>query len=611
MQSRSGLGAWASSLLRLIIAFVLCSPLALAINPEDLLEPDKAFRFSARAVEGGQVEVSYRIAPGYYLYRDRFKFEAEPPSVVLGAAQFPAGQIHEDKFFGRQEIYRGELRILVPASGGERFRLVVTSQGCADAGICYVPHRQTAAINLSDTTGKTGPSLRDRLEAAAPQADAGGSGVRWGLDASDIDIARLLEESSFWLVIGSFFVFGLLLSFTPCMLPMIPILSGIIVGQGGGGDKRRALILSIAYVLGMALAYAAAGMTAAWSGSLLAAALQNAAVLIGFALVFVVLALSMFGLFELQLPGFIRHRLHDAHQQLSGGRIASVAAMGLFSAIIVSPCVAAPLAGALLYISQSRDLVLGGTALFVMALGMGVPLVVMGVSEGAFLPRTGHWMKLIRQFFGLLLLAVAVWIISPLVSVSLQMGAWGSMLIVMALLLKAIDPLPARAGTAPRVAKALGLIVLLAGTAMLVGVMTGSRDPLRPLHHLFSESAGEAAPLRFERVNSIAELDARLKTAGQPVMLDFYADWCVTCKEMERYTFTDVRVQERLGNVLLLQADVTANTEAHRALLKRFRLFGPPGIVFFDADGREVPGLRVIGYQSAETFLRSLDRLPR
>jgi thioredoxin:protein disulfide reductase len=314
----------------------------------------------------------------------------------------------------------------------------------------------------------------------------------------------------------------------------VPILSGIIVGEGRSLGKLRALLLSLSYVLGMAVAYAVAGVAAAWSGTILAAALQNAWVLGAFALVFVALALSMFGVYELQLPGFLRHPLSAASGKLPGGKLASVAGMGVLSAVIVSPCVAAPLAGALLYISQTRDVALGGAALFAMALGMGIPLLVVGVSEGALLPKAGPWMVRVKQVFGVLLLAVAVWIVWPV---------------------------------------------------------------LRP-------TGGSTA---FARVNSIAELEQKLQVPGRPVMLDFYADWCVSCKEMETFTFSDARVKPRLDGMLLLQADVTANTAAHKALLKRFHLFGPPGIIFFDAQGREVEGLRVIGYQNAERFLKTLE----
>ncbi|HUK04021.1 MAG TPA: protein-disulfide reductase DsbD [Burkholderiales bacterium] len=494
-----------------------------AVNPSDLLEPEKAFRMSVRPLDAGAVEVRFDIAEGYYLYRERFRFAlAQGSAAKLGAPQFPSGIRKKDEFFGDVEIYRKQVAIRLPVEGSAgALELTVTSQGCADVGVCYVPMDSKARIQLA---GYAPPP------AGAPAAPA----PEFTLQVSDFEVARLFHSGGPLLVLASFLGFGLLLAFTPCMLPMIPILSGIIVGEGRELGKLRALLLSLAYVLGMAITYAVAGVVAAWSGTMLAAALQNAWVLGAFALVFVALALSMFGLYDLQLPGFLHHRLHAAHGRLRGGRIASVAAMGALSAIIVSPCVAAPLAGALLYIGQTRDVALGGSALFSMALGMGIPLLVIGVSEGALLPRSGPWMLRVKQVFGVLLIAVAVWIVWPVLR-------------------------PANGGTA------------------------------------------------FVRVGSVADLEQKLQSPGRPVMLDFYADWCVSCKEMEAFTFSEAQVKPRLDRMLLLQADVTGNTDEHKALLKRFHLFGPPGIIFFDAQGRELEGLRVIGFQSAERFLKTLD----
>ena len=507
----------------LLLVLMLFAGGAHAVNPADLLEPEKAFRMSTRALDANTVEVRFDIAEGYYMYRERFRFALAPGSTArLGAPQFPPGARKKDEFFGEVEIYRKQVAIRLPVEGAAGpLDLTVTSQGCADVGVCYVPMDSKARVQLA---------AFEPPPAGAPVATA----PEFTLQLSDLEVVRLFQSGGPLLVLASFLGFGLLLAFTPCMLPMIPILSGIIVGEGRELGKLRALLLSLAYVLGMALTYAAAGVIAAWSGTLLAAALQNAWVLGAFALVFAALSLSMFGFYDLQLPGFLHHRLHAAHGRLRGGRIASVAAMGALSAVIVSPCVAAPLAGALLYIGQTRDVALGGSALFSMALGMGLPLLVIGVSEGALLPRTGPWMLRVKQVFGVLLLAVAVWIVWPLLQ-------------------------PARGGTP------------------------------------------------FVRVNSVAELEQKLQPAGRPVMLDFYADWCVSCKEMEAFTFSDARVKARMERMLLLQADVTANSDAHKALLKRFHLFGPPGIVFFDAQGRELEGLRVIGYQNAARFLKTLD----
>jgi thiol:disulfide interchange protein DsbD len=580
--------------------FLVCCTLVLAAgsaaaqlfgNPQELLEPEKAFRFSAQSIPGG-VEVRFAIAEGYYMYRDKFRFAAEGnPAVQLGAPELPAGARHKDEFFGEVETYRKAVRIRIPAEGEGRFDLKVISQGCADLGVCYVPMESQASLLLA-----AGTFLSEGPRTVDP-------GPRLSIFASDVDIARLFEGNAL-LVLGGFLLFGLLLTFTPCVLPMIPILSAIIAGEGKALNKWRGLGLSLAYVLGMALAYAAAGVAAGYSGSILAAALQNAWVLGAFALVFVALALSMFGLYELRLPGFLHHHLHSAHQRLRGGRIASVAAMGVLSAVIVSPCVAAPLAGALLYISQTRDVALGGAALFAMALGMGVPLVAVGVSEGALLPKAGAWMQGVRRFFGVLLLAVAIWIVSPVIAPMAQMLAWGALLVGSAVHLRAIDPLPAAAPAWSRLWKGVGIVALVAGVAMLVGAFSGSRDVLRPLAGL--TGGGPLAPLPWVRVASLSDLEGRLKAPGRPVMLDFYADWCVSCKEMEAFTFSDPRVRAQLDRMLLLQADVTANNELDKALLKRFSLFGPPGIIFFDAQGREIKGLRVIGYQDADRFLKTL-----
>ena len=530
----------------------------------DLLEPEQAFRFSARAVDDGAVEVRFAIADGYYLYRDRLRFSAEGKA-QLGQPQLPAGIPHKDEFFGEMPIYRGSVSIRLPVQGEGRFDLKVVSQGCADAGVCYVPMESRAILQLVGAS------------AAIPTEP------RFSLYASDLDIARLLQ-GNLALVLGGFLVLGLLLAFTPCMLPMIPILSGIIAGEGEALNKSRALGLSLIYVFSMALTYALAGIGAAYAGSLLAAYLQNVWVLGAFALIFVALALSMFGLYELRLPGFLHERLYANQGRLQGGRIASVAAMGVFSAIIVSPCVSAPLAGTLLQISRSGDVVLGGAALFALATGMGLPLIAVGVSEGALLPKAGAWMLAVRKFFGVLLLAVALWIIRPLLSATLESLAWGALLVGSAIYLGVLR-------TQSRLWKGVGVITVVAGVALVVSAFTAGDSKSRTA---------------WTRVASIAELDQRLISPGRPVMLDFYADWCVSCKEMEKLTFSDPRVRAELDRMLLLQADVTAANEADRALLKRFSLFGPPGIIFFDSQGREIAGLRVIGYQPPERFLRTL-----
>jgi len=601
-----------SPLVRLLIALAMLAALAApgAARAEEPLPPEEAFRFSAKRLPGGEIEITGKITDGYYLYRHKFGFAADPASIKLGAAQLPPGKEKIDEFFGRVETYRKEVTVRVPvedAGAGGRATLVVTHQGCWDQGVCYPPQEAKVPIVLAalgaGTASDLPPEFSGRPVAGQPR-----------LVSDEAKFSGILESGSLWAVLAFFFGAGLLLTFTPCVLPMIPILSGIIVGEGRVATKRRAFALSVAYVIGMAVTYTAIGIAAALSGQLLSAALQNPWVLGAFAAIFVALALSMFGFYEIQLPAALQSRLNDASNKLSGGHVGAVALMGMLSAAIVSPCVAAPLAGALLYISQTRDVVLGGTALFAMAIGMGVPLVAVGVTEGAFLPKSGHWMKSVKKFFGFLLLGVAVWIVAPVMPAVASMLAWAALLVVGAMYLHALDPLPYEASGYARFWKGVGVLALVAGVALVVGALAGGRDPLQPLAGLRLSDAsievggrsGAPNEVRFERVATLAELDARLKVAAQPVMLDFYADWCVSCKEMERFTFTDAKVRERLAGFTLLQVDVTDNTAEHQALLKRFRLFGPPGIIFFDARGQEIPGLRVIGFQNAERFLESL-----
>jgi thiol:disulfide interchange protein DsbD len=581
---------------RLFLLLMLCAGFAHAAEPE-LLDPEKAFEFSARVAGPDAVEVRYVIAKGYYLYRDKLRFTLEPATLGNGSPQLPPGLVHKDEFFGETRVYRDVVTITLPirsdASTG-RATLTAISQGCADVGVCYVPVEQKAELKLVAAAGAS-----DRSAGSAMPAQG-----------EDAQIADLFQGDA-WLLILSFFGFGLLLSFTPCVLPMVPILSGIIIGQGQKMTRGHSLLLSVAYVLGMAITYTLAGVAAGLSGALLSAALQNPWVLGTFAAVFVALAMSMFGLYELQLPTALQSRLAGASGRLHGGHYAGVFVMGALSALIVGPCVAAPLAGALLYISQSGSAALGGSALFAMALGMGVPLLVVGASAGALLPKTGAWMETVKRFFGVMLLAVAIYLVSPVVPVTAQMLAWAALLIFTGIYLRAIDTLPPAAGGFARISKGVGVIALVAGIAYLVGALSGGRDVLQPLSGLrgASTSAPTGPGVAFQRVANNAELDAAIAAAGgKTLMLDFYADWCVSCKEMERYTFTDPAVQSRLAGMVKIQADVTANTAQHKELLKRFRLFGPPGIVFFDPAGREIQGLRVIGFQSAGKFAAVLDQ---
>ena len=589
--------------MRYLLIFLLALSSSVRGAEPELLEPDQAFRLMARLKDARTIEVNYQIAPGYYLYRDKFRFTLAPADAKAGVPQLPPGKLKRDEFFGEVETYRGHLSIALPfeldAAATPEITLTAQSQGCADVGVCYVPHEQKARLRLAAAGGPAGDASLGQLLGLG-QGAAG---------ADDALIARVFE-SGFWLVVASFFGFGLLLSLTPCVLPMVPILSGIIVGAGHPVTKTRGFLLAAAYVLGMAIAYAIAGVAAGLSGAMLSAVLQNPWVVGAFAAVFVALALAMFGFYELQLPVALQGRIVAASNRLYGGHYAGVFSMGVLSALIIGPCVAAPLAGALLYISQSRDVVLGGSALFALALGMGVPLLAIGASAGALLPKAGPWMETMKRFFGTLLLGVAIFLVSPFLPVAVQMFLWGALLIVTAIYLRVIDPLPIGAHGFQRFSKGIGVLALLAGLVYLVGAFSGGRDILQPLSGFrVTARQGEPSTATFRRVNSPAELDARVHAAaGRVVMLDFYADWCISCKEMERYTFSDERVQARFRDMELLQADVTVNTAEHAALLRRFRLFGPPGIVFFDRDGREIRGLRVIGFQPADRFVAALDQ---
>ncbi len=598
----------------LFFSLILFSLFARAGEPE-LLEPEKAFRLSAQWVDSNNIKVRYQIADGYYLYRDRFQFEVEPEKFSLDKPQMPAGEVHQDQFFGRVETFRSDLIIGLPlrqAGSGQTLTLKAVAQGCADIGVCYTPLEQKVDLKLGATNMSTPPPTNSvaalqtlQAATASPLQKTSASGTP--LDDESSLAANLLRGGSFWLIVASFFGFGLLLSLTPCVFPMIPILSGIIVGQKQTVTKTRGLALSGAYVLGVAVTYAIIGVTAALTGILLSTALQNAWVLGGFALIFVLLALSMFGLYELQLPASLQSKFNAAANRIKGGNLIGAFVMGGLSALILSPCVTAPLVGACIYISQSGDVVLGGASLFVMGLGMGMPLLTVGVSAGALLPKAGPWMEAVNKIFGVVLLGAAIWLISSLIPSQVHLLLWAALLIVCAIYL--IAPLPV-ASAYGKIWKGVGIVALVAGVAFLIGAFTDGQSIFRPL----AQRTGAIKPaqeLKFQRVKNNSELDQAVSHArGRYVMLDFYADWCVSCKEMELFTFSHSEVQARLKDVQLLQADVTANNADDAALLKRFNLFGPPGILFFDKQGNEIK-TRVIGYQNLETFLATLNSVMR
>lgn len=567
-----------------------------ATEENAVLPPDEAFKLTVISQGAKALEAYFEIAPNHYLYKDRITFTLQThPAVTLKPA-LPQGEIKDDPNFGKMEVFHHSFSstIPLPANTSGTVTVKASYQGCSEKGLCYAPIRKTFDIHLPES-GNTAVSNNYNVSSSANE--------------SDDNAATLLKSGKLWLIVAGFFGFGLLLSLTPCVLPMIPILSGIIVG-GKHFGKMHTFNLSLAYTLGMALSYTVAGIAAAFSGQLISSALQNPIALGIGALLFVLLALSMFGLYELQLPSSLESKMVNVTNRIKGGRFAGVFLMGVLSALIVSPCVAAPLAGALLYISQSHDVVLGGVALFSLSIGMGVPLLLIGASAGSLLPKTGPWMNAVRNFFGVVMLGMAIWIIGPVIPKALQMALWAALLIVPAIFMHAIDPLPKNPHTAAKFWKGIAIMMLIYGMCILVGAASGASSPLQPLSQLTLKSSSKnTAHLNFQRVKSVAELDAAIAQAqGKPVMLDFYADWCVACKEMEAETFSNAQVQSTLAHTLLLQADVTQNNAEDSALLQRFGLYGPPGIIFFDSKGQEETALRVIGFQNAEKFLQTLNR---
>ena len=574
-------------------AVLLLSALSPAQANTDFLEAEQAFVFSAKQLDARTLEVSYKITAGYYLYHDKFVVSASPNTTQLAAPQIPAGKIKFDENFQKNlETHRDTLRFQVPvqAAAGP-FTLTVTSQGCADAGLCYPPMTSEASFNLPVQAGPA--------NTAAPKKKTA--------DAAPSRLNQVFAERSYLGGMALFFGLGLLLTFTPCVLPMVPILSAIIVGQNGAKQSRN-FILSLAYVLGMALVYTALGVAAGLIGESLTAALQNPWVLGSFALLLVLLSLSMFGFFELQLPAVWRDKLGAISGRQSGGQLLGVFIMGALSAVIVGPCITAPLAATLAFIANSQDAVFGGTVLLAMALGMGVPLLLVGLGAGSLLPRAGGWMEAVKQFFGVLLLATAIWMITPLLASWLLMSLWAGLLIICASYLRVFDSLPANAPGIQRLAKGVGMILLLLGSLLIIGLASGGRAILQPLAQFKSNQTRAALP--FQRLASNAALDQALGNLnGKPALLDFWAEWCVACKEMEHLTFSDPAVAAQLQNFVLLQVDLTDNTPEARALLKRFGLFGPPAIVFFDSAGQKIAGKEVIGFQNAPNFLAHLTGL--
>ena len=569
----------------------------------ELLPPDQAFQFTATIKDPNTLHVSWLAAEGYYMYREKFKAQLiGAQKVTLGEYSLPHGKPKEDEAFGHVEIYYGEVVVDIPLirtdTSPRLIKLKANYQGCADRGVCYPPMDKTVELELP----------------LAPSISSVGNSTQQTAPLSEQDqITQSLHNDSIWGTLVSFFGFGLLLSLTPCVFPMIPILSGIIVGKGHDITTARAFLLSLSYVVASAFTYTVFGILAALFGSNLQAAFQEPWIIALFSGIFVLLSLSMFGFYNLDLPDFIRAKLHNSSEKHRDGSMLGAAIMGALSSLIVGPCVAAPLAGALIYIGQTGDAVLGGSALFVMGIGMGVPLLMLGASAGKLLPKAGTWLNATKTVFGVLMLGVAVWMLSRILPPSITMLLWALLLILPAIYLNAVDSLPEHSSGWRKLWKGVGITMLAYGLLLLIGFSIGNSNPLKPLQG-FGVTAAKASEqgLSFERISSLTELEARIQQANanhQPVMLDFYADWCISCQEMEAYTFTDANVTQTLAGFVLLQADVTKQSDADKALLAKFNLIGPPAILFFYGSQQETKSLRVIGYQDALTFIKTLQHV--
>jgi len=564
----------------------------------DLLPAEQAFRFFVVVNDTGALKVTWEIAPGYYLYREKIRLELNSlAGSRLGDYTIPKGTAIHDEAFGQVEIFHEQLSFELPVlrtqATAQTVTLLANFQGCADRGVCY-------------------PPMSQKIELKLPAAPINNAVITPKLSEQD-QIVSSLKQESLAMTLLSFFGFGLLLSLTPCIFPMIPILSGIIVGHGNHITTSRAFLLSLSYVIASAFTYTGFGILAALFGSNLQATFQQPWIIGLFSSLFVLLSLSMFGFYELEIPNSLKTKLHNSSVRHRDGSLWGAAIMGALSSLIVGPCVAAPLAGALIYIGQTGNAVLGGSALFAMGMGMGMPLLLLGASAGKLLPKAGSWLYATKAVFGVIMLAVAVWMLSRILPATIIMLLWSMLLIMPAIYLKAIDPLPEQCSGLQKLWKGIGLMMLTYGLLLLIGFSMGNYNPLKPLQGLGIKKAQALEQgLNFKRVASLAALETEIQQASakhQSVMLDFYADWCISCKEMEAYTFTDAKVKQALADVVLLQADVTNNNADDLALLAKFNLIGPPAILFFGADGKESSQHRVIGFQDAETFTQTVQQV--
>lgn len=566
----------------------------------DFLPVDEVFQPILTAIDGNNVEVAIRVTDGYYLYRDKISASVISDSAQAGLLELPAGEKKTDQYFGEMEVYHGDVfgKLAIARATPEAMKLDVELkyQGCADGGICYPPITRVIQVSLPEATAISALSA---VSAASPRAPISEQGR----------LAQVITTSAMGSVVATFFGLGLLLAFTPCVLPMVPILSGIIAGDGDKTSSSRGFWLALSYVMGMALVYTAAGVAAAAAGLQLQAMFNQPWVLVGFSSLFVILALSMFGMFDLQMPSAIQTRMANASGNQKRGTAIGAFVMGALSSLVVTACVAPALIATLTVMAQTGDMLRGGTALFAMSLGMGAPLLLVGAAQGKYLPKAGAWMVAVKNAFGFMMLGMGIWMMSRILPGEVTLAAYGILIFMAGVYLGGLTQLtPDSLGTR-KLGKGLGLLAIIYGAVLLVGSLAGSNSMLRPLAALNSgigtTGVAQHSGLDFQRIKTTGDLDAALARAsadGKSAMLDFYADWCVSCIEMEEYTFTDSGVQDSLSGTVLLQADVTANDDEDQALLKRFGVFGPPTIIFFGIDGTQRHGYEVVGYMKAKDF---------
>ena len=567
--------------------------------------PEEVFFPDLFPVDGNTVEVGIRIKPGFYIYKDKITATSMTPTAQAGQIELPKGKPKFDEFFGESEVYYGEvigrLAIARATPDAMNLDLEIGYQGCADGGLCYLP--QTAVLSVELPAANT---VSDLSQLAPPDQPV----------SEQARLARVITESSIWVAAGVFFLAGLGLAFTPCVLPMVPILSGIIAGEGDDVSPTRGFTLALSYVMGMAIVYTAAGVAAAAAGMQLQATFNQPWILISFSLLFVLLALGMFGAYDLQMPSSIQSKLAGVSGRQKSGTMIGAFIMGALSALVVTACVAPALIAALTVMAQSGDMVRGGAALFAMSMGMGAPLLLVGAAQGKLLPKAGPWMVAIKGAFGFMMLGLAIWMLSRILPGVVTLALWAVLTFMAGVFMGGLTSLGPEASPAQKMGKGFGFLAMIWGVTMLFGSLTGGSNPLRPLASLsFGNGSGVSVAahdeLPFQRIKTVADLDreiAAANAAGKSAMLDFYADWCVSCKEMEAFTFTDGAVQAALSDTVWLQADVTANDAEDKALLDRFGVFGPPTIIFFGTDGQQRHGYEVVGYMKAEVFAEHVNK---